>query len=142
MSKELVVIETMVNAPVEIVWEKWNAPAHITEWYTATPGWHTPQASADFTEGGSFNYRMEAKDGSFGFDFNGTFDEIVENEFIAYTLADGSEVKITFSSLGPNTHIEQEFEAEGENPVEMQKAGWQAILDNFKSYIEGSDEEE
>ncbi len=93
-------------------------------------------------EGGSFNYSMEAKDGSFGFDFNGTFDEIVENQFIAYTLADGREVKITFSSLGPNTHIEQEFEAEGENPVEMQKAGWQAILDNFKSYIEGSDEEE
>jgi uncharacterized protein YndB with AHSA1/START domain len=132
-----ITVETTVNAPVEKVWKLWNAPEDITKWCTATPEWHTPRAENDIRTGGKFTTRMEAKDGSFGFDFGGVYDEVRTNEFIAYTMGDGRKVKINFTSNGNETKIVETFDPESQNPVEMQRGGWQAILDNFKKYTEG-----
>jgi uncharacterized protein YndB with AHSA1/START domain len=131
-----VTIETTVNAPVEKVWKYWSAPEHITTWCTPAPEWHAPRAENDLRTGGTFSTRMEAKDGSFGFDFGGVYDNVKTNELIEYTMADGRQVVINFTSNGNQTHIVETFDTENENPVEMQRAGWQAILDNFKKYTE------
>lgn len=136
MEKTSITIETMVSKPVNEVWKLWNEPEHIVQWNAASEDWHSPSASNDVVEGGSIKVRMEAKDGSFGFDFEGVYNVVVENEYLEYTLGDGRKVKIAFTELGPNTHIEEEFDAESENALEMQEAGWQAILDNFKKYAE------
>jgi uncharacterized protein YndB with AHSA1/START domain len=133
-----ITVESTVNAPVEKVWAFWNAPEHITKWCTATEEWHTPRAENDLRVGGSFLSRMEAKDGSFGFDFSGIYDEVKPNEKIAYTMADGRKVKIVFSGNKNETKIIETFDAENQNPVEMQKDGWQAILNNFKKYAESN----
>ena len=106
------------------------------QWNSASPDWHTPRAENDLRTGGKFSSRMEAKDGSFGFDFGGTYDEVRPHEYIAYTLGDGRRVSITFTSNGNETHISETFEAESMNPVEMQRNGWQAIMDNFRKYAE------
>jgi uncharacterized protein YndB with AHSA1/START domain len=132
----VITVETSVNAPVEKVWEFWTTPDHITKWNHASDDWHSPRASHDLREGGKFSYRMEAKDGSIGFDFGGTFDVIKPNQYLAYTIGDGRKVKVSFSDTGNSTNISESFEAEGTNPVELQKNGWQAILDNFKKYAE------
>jgi uncharacterized protein YndB with AHSA1/START domain len=134
--KTVINIETTVNAPVSKVWETWNKPEHITKWATASEDWHTPTAQNDLRTGGTFMNRMEAKDGSFGFDFGGTYDEVRPNEYIEYTMGDGRNVKIDFTEKNGQTHISQSFEAEETNPIEMQRGGWQAILDNFKKYTE------
>ncbi|MCB0648137.1 MAG: SRPBCC domain-containing protein [Saprospiraceae bacterium] len=136
MEKISINIETLVGASVDEVWDYWTLPEHIVQWNTAIDTWHSPRVENDVTEGGKFNIRMEAKDGSFGFDFCGTYDIVVPNEYLEYTLEDGRKVKVIFTELGPNTHIEQEFEAESENSPEVQQEGWQAILDNFKKYVE------
>jgi uncharacterized protein YndB with AHSA1/START domain len=133
-----ITVESTVNAPLEKVWAFWNAPEHITKWCTATEEWHTPRAENDLRVGGSFLSRMEAKDGSFGFDFSGIYDEVKPNEKIAYTMADGRKVKIAFSGNKNETKIIETFDAENQNPVEMQKDGWQAILNNFKKYAESN----
>jgi uncharacterized protein YndB with AHSA1/START domain len=133
---EKVTIETTVDKPVEIVWEYWTEPQHITKWNSASEDWHTPIAENDLRVGGKFLSRMEAKDGSFGFDFGGVYDEVRINESISYTLGDGRKVNITFISQENETKIIETFEAESSNPIEMQAAGWQAILDNFKKYTE------
>ncbi|RYD56309.1 MAG: polyketide cyclase [Sphingobacteriales bacterium] len=133
-----ITVETTVNAPVQKVWEYWNAPEHITQWCTATETWHTPKAENDLRIGGNFTTRMEAKDGSFGFDFGGVYDEVVPNELISYTMGDGRKTKIVFSADGDRTKITETFDAEAENPVDMQRAGWQAILDNFKQHTENN----
>jgi uncharacterized protein YndB with AHSA1/START domain len=135
-AKTTITVEATVNAPAEKVWELWTSPKAITEWNSATPEWHTPRAEHDLKPGGSFNYRMEAKDGSFGFDFGGVFDEVNPPHYLEYTIGDGRKVKITFTANGDQTHISQSFEAESVNPVEMQQGGWQAILNNFKQYAE------
>lgn len=132
-----VTVETTVNAPLEKTWEYWTAPEHIRQWNNASDDWHTPQAENDLRVGGKFLSRMEAKDKSFGFDFEGIYDEVILNEFIGYTLGDGRKVQITFSDKGSSTEIVETFDVENTNPVEMQKQGWQAILNNFKKYIEG-----
>lgn len=132
----LVNIKATVNAPIARVWELWNDPKHVTQWNTAHPDWHSPSAANDLRVGGSFSYRMEAKDGSFGFDFAGIYDEVSEHRQIAYTMGDGRKVTVNFESDGDTTHIYETFEAETQNPVEMQKTGWQAILDSFKAYAE------
>jgi uncharacterized protein YndB with AHSA1/START domain len=134
--KTVINIETTVNAPVSKVWDIWNKPEHITQWATASEDWHTPTAQNDLRTGGTFLNRMEAKDGSFGFDFGGTYDEVRPNEYIEYTMGDGRNVKIDFEEKNGQTHISQSFEAEETNPIEMQRGGWQAILDNFKKYTE------
>lgn len=133
---EKITVEATINAPVEKVWEYWTEPQHITKWNNASDDWHTPVAENDLRAGGKFLTRMEAKDGSFGFDFGGVYDEVRTNEFISYTLGDGRKVSITFTSQGNETYVSETFDAESENPIEMQKGGWQAILDNFKKYAE------
>ena len=134
--KTIITIENTVNAPVEKVWECWTKPEHITQWNNASDDWHTPHAENDLRMGGSFVSRMEAKDGSMGFDFDGVYDEVKTNELITYTIGDGRKVSIIFKSNGNTTKVAEIFEAEEQNPVEMQKDGWQAILDNFKKYTE------
>jgi uncharacterized protein YndB with AHSA1/START domain len=130
-----IIVETTVQAPVEKVWEYWTEPTHITKWNTASEEWHTPFAENDLQVGGRFLSRMEAKDGSFGFDFGGVYDDVRLNEGIAYTLEDGRKVTINFIRQGNETKVIETFDAENTNPIEMQEAGWQAILDNFKKYI-------
>jgi uncharacterized protein YndB with AHSA1/START domain len=131
-----VTISAVVNAPVDKVWAAWTTPADIINWNNASPDWHTPRAENDLRVGGSFTSRMEAKDGSFGFDFGGVYDEVETHKVIAYTLGDNRKVRVLFESNGAQTTVTETFDAENQNPVEMQRAGWQAILDNFKKYTE------
>lgn len=134
----MITVEATIQAPVEKVWEHWNEPRHITQWCFASPDWHAPKAENDLKVGGTFVTRMEAKDGSFGFEFGGTYDEVRNKEYIEYTIGDGRKVAITFTGQGDETKVVESFEAESTNPVEMQQAGWQAILDNFKAYSEAN----
>lgn len=136
--KELVTIEAKVNAPIDKVWELWTGPEHIIKWNAANDDWHTTSAENDLVIGGKFSSRMEAKDGSFGFDFGGVYDDVEPQEKIVYTLDDGRKVWTTFTKIEDTTEIISSFEAETENPVEMQKAGWQSILNNFKKYSENN----
>lgn len=135
-NKVTITVETTVNKPVAEVWKYWTEPQHITGWSFASDEWHAPKAENDLRDGGRFLTRMEAKDGSFGFDFSGKYDEVKTNEYIAYTLDDGRKVTITFVGLENVTKVVETFEAEATNPVEMQEAGWQAFMDNFKRYSE------
>lgn len=135
-NRTAITIQSNINAPVEKVWEMYNTPDHVVKWNSPSNDWHTPRAENDLRTGGTFNYRMEAKDGSFGFDFGGVYDTVSPNELIAYTMGDGRKVKITFKESNNSTEAVITFDTENENPVEMQRAGWQAILDNFKSYVE------
>lgn len=135
-NKKVITVENTINAPVEKVWEYWTKPEHITQWNNASDDWHTPRAENDLRVGGSFVARMEAKDGSMGFDFGGTYDAITNNEYIEFTLGDDRKVKVNFFPEGNNTKVVESFEAEHTNSAEMQKTGWQSILDNFKKYTE------
>lgn len=133
----LLTVETRVEAPIEVVWKCWTTPADIILWNNASEDWHTTQASNDLQEGGSFSYRMEAKDGSVGFDFEGIYRTIILHKQIDYIIADGRKVSISFSAVGnSNTFISEAFEAENVHPAGMQQKGWQSILDNFKRYVE------
>lgn len=125
-----------ISAPIEKVWNLYTNPEHITHWNFASEDWHCPSATNDLKVGGKLSSRMEAKDGSMGFDFTGTYTEIHENELLAYTLEDGRHVKTTFTQNGEEIEVKTIFEAEDENSAEMQKQGWQAILNNFKKYAE------
>jgi uncharacterized protein YndB with AHSA1/START domain len=137
-AKTMITIEAIVNTPVAKVWQIWNNPAAIMQWCAASPDWHAINAENDLRQGGKFSSRMEAKDGSFGFDFWGIYDVVEENKRIGYTMGDNRVAVITFTADGNTTKIVETFEAETENPVEMQKGGWQAILDNFKKYSENN----
>ncbi|HEY6062824.1 MAG TPA: SRPBCC family protein [Chitinophagaceae bacterium] len=137
-TKTTITVENTVNAPVEKVWKFWTRPEHITQWNNASDDWHTPWAKNDLRTGGQFSCRMEAKDGSFGFEFGGSYDEVKTNELIAYTMGDGRKVKIIFTNQGNATKVTEAFEAETENSIELQRGGWQAILDNFKKYTEAN----
>lgn len=136
MAGEKITINAAVDAPVAKVWEYWTEPEHIKNWNNASDEWHTPHAENDLRKGGKFLSRMEVRDGSFGFDFEGVYDEVVENRRIEYTISDGRKVETNFEEKNGETHIKTTFEAESENSVEMQRDGWQAILDNFKKYAE------
>ena len=135
-NKQVITVESIVNAPVAHVWDVWTSPAHIMQWNTASPDWHTTHAENDLRAGGRFTSRMEAKDGSFGFDFSGIYTEVRPDEFLAYTLDDDRKVTITFTTEGDTTRVVEAFEAESENSIELQKGGWQAIMDNFKKHAE------
>jgi len=137
-TKKIITLETTVNAPIEKVWEYWTTPRHIKQWNNASYDWHTPHAENDLRDGGKFLSRMEAKDGSAGFDFEGIYDEVKPNAFIAYTIGDGRKVSVTFSEDGNDIKIVETFEAENTHSIEMQESGWQAILDNFKKYTESA----
>ena len=136
VEKPLVTVKTTVEAPIKKIWDLWTTPEHIKNWNRANEDWHTSKAENDLRAGGKFVPRMEAKDGSMGFDFGGTYDEIKAQELISYTLNDGRKVEIIFASEGKHTKITETFEAEDMNAIEMQREGWQAILDHFKQYAE------
>ncbi len=136
-TKTMITVQALVEAPVEKVWNAWIKPEHITQWNNASDDWHTPKASNDLRVGGKFSATMAARDGSVSFDFEGTYTTIKLYQLIEYTITDGRTVKIVFDSHGKHTRVIETFEAESENPIEMQRGGWQAILDNFKMYTEG-----
>jgi uncharacterized protein YndB with AHSA1/START domain len=138
MSYEKVTIETEVPAPVEKVWRLWTEPQHITRWNFASPDWCCPTAENDLRVGGTYLARMEAKDGSFGFDFEAIYDEVVHHEVLAFTMLDGRQARTTFEALDGSTEVVTVFDAERENSIEMQREGWQAILDNFKAYVKSA----
>lgn len=132
----MVTVHVLVRKPIGKVWKYWTEPEHIVNWNFASDDWHTSQADSDLRDGGSFCYRMEAKDGSMGFDFEGVYNHIVTNSRIVCTLGDGREVSIDFVDIDGHTEVIESFEAEKTNPVELQRTGWQAILKNFKKYAE------
>lgn len=132
----VITVEATVNAPIAKVWEYWNGPEHIEQWCSATPEWETVNAKNDLRPGGTISSRMQAKDGSMGFDFGGVYDAVKTNEYIEYTMGDGRKVKVSFTAQGDTTKVVESFDAESVNPIEMQRGGWQAILDNFKKHTE------
>ena len=134
--KMMLTVEAVIEAPVEIVWKTWTTPADIVNWNHASDDWHTTRAENDLRAGGKLISRMEARDGSMGFDFEGTYDQVIPVEYLAYTLADGRKVMVSFIQDQQHTKVKETFEAEGENTPELQRTGWQAILDNFKKYTE------
>ena len=133
-----ITVQSIIKAPIEKVWKFWTGPEHITKWNNASDDWHTPRAENDLRVGGKFVSRMEARDGSFGFDFGGVYDEVTLNEKITYTMDDSRRVTIHFTSNGNETKVVETFDAENTHSVEMQRGGWQAILDNFKKYAESN----
>lgn len=134
--KTKITVSASINAPVKKVWELWTTPEDIKQWNSASEDWHTPKSENDLRVGGKFSSRMEAKDGSFGFDFGGVYDVVDTHKRIAYTLGDDRKVDVLFTSEGAVTKVDETFEAESVHSPEMQRAGWQAILDNFKKYAE------
>lgn len=131
-----ITVETVVKSTLERVWDAWNNPADIKQWNTAQDDWHTTRSTVDLREGGKFQSRMEAKDGSAGFDFDGTYTRVLPQKAIEYRMSDGREVKVDFDERGDGVVVRETFDAEKENPPELQRAGWQAILDNFGRHVE------
>lgn len=138
MDTTKVTIQAVVSADRQKVWDYYTKPEHITKWNFAIDSWHCPTASNDMSVGGKYTARMEAKDGSFGFDFEAIYNEITAGEKFSYTMADNRVVNAIFKDLGHETEVIITFDAESENPVEMQQQGWQSILDNFKKYAENN----
>ncbi|HYG20163.1 MAG TPA: SRPBCC family protein [Ohtaekwangia sp.] len=134
--KTAITVQATVNAPVEKVWQYWSDPAHITKWCQASDDWHAPYAENDLKTNGKFKTTMAAKDGSMSFDFGGEYTNVKQHQLIEYVMSDGRKVKITFSANGNETTVVETFDAENTHPIEMQRGGWQAILDNFKKHTE------
>ena len=132
-----ITVQTKINASIDQVWECWTNPKHVMHWNFASDDWCCPAATNDLTVGSEFHYTMAAKDDSFSFDFWGTYDHIVFYEILSITLGDGRKLKVTYEAIGNGILLTESFEPESENPVELQQAGWQQILDNFKKYVEG-----
>ena len=131
-----ITVETLVKAESGRVWDAWNAPEDIKQWNSAHEDWHTTRSTVDLREGGTFVSRMEAKDGSVGFDFGGTYTRVVPGQVIEYRMSDGREVTVEFVPEAGGVRVRETFDAETENPPELQRQGWQAILDNFGRYVE------
>lgn len=131
-----IIVETTVNAPIAKVWSAYTNPADILQWNAASEDWHTTKATVDLRVGGAFTSRMEAKDGSFGFDFTGTYTQIVPNELIEYKFGDRKST-VEFVTNENSVSVRVTFDAETENPIEQQRQGWQAILNNFSRFVEG-----
>lgn len=138
MSTTKITVQTTVSADTKKVWAFYTKPEHITKWNFASEDWHCPSAENDMRIGGKYSARMEAKDGSWGFDFEAIYDEVVNEEKFTYTLADGRKVNVNFKNLGDKTAVTVIFDAETENSEAMQRDGWQAILDNFRKYAEAN----
>ncbi len=136
-----ITIEAVIDAPIEKIWEYWTKPEHIVNWCNASEDWCAPSAINDLRVGGTFVTRMEAKDKSAGFDFGGKYDLVKKNENIEYTMDDGRKVKIEFIKQDNKTKVIETFDAETENSLEMQKNGWQSILNNFKKYTENKNKQ-
>ena len=133
-----ITVSASVNAPVEKVWKLWSTPEDIMQWCNASDDWHAPKAENDLREGGKFLTRMEAKDGSFGFDFIGFYDKVEHYKTINYSMEDGRKVDISFVQDGNQTEVTEIFDPENQNSEELQQQGWQAILNNFKKYAESN----
>ena len=136
MTAQKIVVETIVAAPIAVVWRTYVTPADIKQWNAASDDWHTTESAVDLREGGIFSSRMEAKDGSAGFDFTGTYTRVVDQKMIGYTMDDGRAVKVEFDEGAEGVLVKETFEAETQNDVELQRKGWQAILDNFARHVE------
>jgi uncharacterized protein YndB with AHSA1/START domain len=134
--KTMISIQATINAPFHKVWGYWTQPEHISNWNHASDDWHTTFAENDLRVGGKFLSRMEAKDGSMGFDFSGYYTNIKENELIEFILDDERKVKVEFQKADDQTILKEHFEVELTNPLELQRQGWQAILNQFKQYVE------
>ena len=130
-----VTIETTVKAPINKVWSAWTSPEDIKQWNAASDDWHTTQSSVDLREGGAFSSRMEAKDGSFGFDFAGIYTNVIPNELLEFTFGDRA-AKVEFLNGENGVLVRETFDAETEHPIEMQRQGWQSILNNFAKHVE------
>lgn len=137
-TKQRITVQNIVNVPIEKVWKYWNEPEHITKWYQASDDWHAPETENDLRTGGKFRTKMAARDGSMAFDFERVYKDVIEHKLIEYDMADGRNVKITFEKQVDSTKITEVFETESTNTIEMQKNGWQAIIDNFKKYVESN----
>ncbi len=131
-----ITVETLVRASLNLVWESWSNPDDINQWNAASEDWHTIRSTVDLRQGGKFSARMEAKDGSEGFDFEGTYTRVVPQQLIEYRIGDGREVKIQFAEVSDGVRVTETFDAEKENDPEFQRQGWQAILDNFARHVE------
>jgi uncharacterized protein YndB with AHSA1/START domain len=137
--KTMITVEAHISAPVEKVWQFWTEPEHITQWNFASDDWQCPRATNDLRVGGAFSFRMEDKDGSAGFDFGGTYTDVIPEKHIAYTMGEnGRSAEVTFNPEEGGVHVAVTFVPETENPLEMQRSGWQAILDNFKKHVENN----
>jgi uncharacterized protein YndB with AHSA1/START domain len=134
----MITVETTLQAPLSKVWECWTQPEYIVHWNFASDDWCCPSAINDARDGGMFNWQMEAKDGSMGFEFMGVYDHVIDQELITYRLSDGRKVEIRLKETDGEILLTESFEPEGTNADEMQRAGWQAILDNFKKYVESN----
>ena len=132
-----ITVERVVDAPIDRVWHAWSDPDQITQWNAASDDWHTTESEVDLREGGRFRSRMEAKDGSAGFDFEGEYTRVVPRERVDYRMADGRDVRVDFVERDDGVLVRNTFDAESENPPEAQREGWQAILDNFGRHVEG-----
>jgi uncharacterized protein YndB with AHSA1/START domain len=132
----MITVSVKIDAPVEKVWNYFTQPEHIVNWNFANDDWHSPSAENDLTVNGLFKYTMAAKDGSFSFDFWGSYTQIETHKTIAYTMGDGRKAILHFTENNNQTEVVEMFEPEGQNPEEMQQMGWQAILNNFKKYVE------
>ncbi|HYF57499.1 MAG TPA: SRPBCC family protein [Burkholderiaceae bacterium] len=131
-----ITVERLVRSTPATVWAAWNTPADIERWNAASPDWHTPSSTVDLREGGGFRSRMEARDGSVGFDFEGTYTRVVEPQLIEYAMADGRTVRVEFVPQSDGVLVRETFDADGTHDAEMQRAGWQAILDSFARHVE------
>ncbi|MFG6687347.1 SRPBCC family protein [Mariniflexile sp. HNIBRBA6329] len=136
--KNRITIEVVVNVNLQKVWDFWTKPEHIVNWNFASDDWHCPKATNDLRVGGKFSATMASKDGTMSFDFEGVYNEVVELNKIAYAMADGRQVLVAFEKQGNTTVVTEVFDPEDQNPLEMQKNGWQSILNNFKEYVEAN----
>ncbi|MFM7132670.1 MAG: SRPBCC family protein [bacterium] len=134
-----ITIQTTVKADIDKVWSTWTTPADINEWNAASDDWHNPRSSNDLRPGGQFSYRMEARDGSFGFDFEGTYTKVILHECIEYVLGDDRKVSVRFEQSDSGVNVIETFEAEDDHTAEMQKQGWQSILNRFAAYVESKE---
>lgn len=132
----MITVKTTVSTSIEKAWDFWTNPKHITKWNNASDDWHCPKALNDLKTGGKFSFTMAAKDNSMSFDFEGTYTNVIEFKLIEYTIVDGRKVKISFEETQNGIEIIESFEPENMNPEEMQRQGWQSIIDNFKKYAE------
>ncbi len=137
---QLITVSTRLAYPIDLVWHKWTTPEHIMHWNAASDDWHCPAATNDLRPGGRFVYHMAARDGSMGFDFSGVYSAVDTPHLIGITLDDGRSMIVKFSEKEGITTVIEEFEAETENSIELQKLGWQAILDRFQHYVENINE--
>jgi len=136
--KKMITVQTEIAAPIETVWKFWTSVEDIVNWNNASDDWHTPRAENDLQEGGIFNFRMESKDGTMGFDFEGVYEKVIVNEYIGYVTGDCRRVSVAFTHSDKRTKVVETFETESTNPIELQRQGWQSILDNFKKYTEAN----